>query len=476
VLKAASRIVALPLAFTMIMAGNPGPGSASGDATAFDADAPRMIVTFNELPDDASARFVRAGITHAVMFPSVDAAAVVGPESAYRKIAAWDDVVEVTPDAPLRLYMWQATETTRVDLVRAGVRPLKSAYTGQGVTVAVVDTGIDTTHPDLAGDKVVANLDFTPARLFDPTNGDPTDLDQWDPIVRDPVSVPTGVDDSLPFGHGTFLASVVGGTGAAARGADMRGVAPDAKLVNLDVGDQFAYPSSIIAAFEWLIAHKDDPEFPGGIRVAVGGWGSECNPIPCEMPLQRALLDRVIAAGVVVVLPAAPAADGDITYPARYPEMIAVKGACKDQDDWSGWCGEGQASGAEYENTSTDLVAPSVDVWVALATQGRWQGFNPTGLQVVPPPGEGNQEDEINNRTWYGWAVSISLAAAHVAGIAALMIDANPDLTHADVEQILQRTARDLGANGFDERTGYGMADALRAVKAAERLGGHAGR
>ena len=467
-----SHSVALIGALAMVLAGAPEPGSAQNRTSAFDPDAPRMIVAFDELPVDAQARFARAGITHSVVFPSVNAAGVLGPDTAYEAIAGWDDVVDVTPDVPLGLYMWQANQTTGVDLVRAGVKPLKSAYTGRRVTVAVVDTGIDTTHPDLAGDKVVDNLDFTPSRLFDPTHGDPSDPDQWDPILLDPVSSPVGVDELLPWGHGTFMASVVAGTGAAARGEDMRGVAPDAKLVNLDVGDQFAYPSSIIAAFEWLLAHKDDPAFPGGIRVAVGGWGSDCDPIPCEMPLLRALLDRVIEAGVVVVVPSGPAADGNITYPGRYPEMIAVKAACKDQEDWDGLCEPDQTLGS-FGSESIDVAAPGSDVWVAMAPQGRWQGFNPTGIGVVPPPGEGNMEDEINNRAWYGWAVSHSAATAHVAGIAALMLDANPNLTQADVERILHETARDLGPEGFDPRSGYGMVNALAAVDVAERSAKH---
>ncbi len=124
------------------------------------------------------------------------------------------------------------------------------------------------------------------------------------------------------------------------------------------------------------------------------------------------------------------------------------------------------------------MVAPSFGVWAALATQGKWQGSNPSwsgpicevrfGESCSPVPGE-SQEDQITNRLWYGPIFSHSAATAHVAGIAALMFDANPELTHSDVEQILQSTARDLGAKGFDPSSGYGMANAFEAVKAAER-------
>jgi subtilisin family serine protease len=222
--------------------------------------------------------------------------------------------------------------------------------------------------------------------------------------------------------------------------------------------------------------------------VAVGGWGDGCpseltgasgevpggSSLLCEKPVLRKLLRKVTGKGVTVVLPAGPAFGGDITYPARYPELIAVKGACKDQDNWSGFCAPDRTNGSS-SSPFLDVVAPSFAVWTAGL---RHQGFNSTwsgpicevqfGESCSPVPGQ-SQEDQDNNQLWYGPWFSHSGATAHVAGIAALMIDANSDLTHSDVQQILQSTARDLGPKGFDPSSGYGMADAFEAVKAAER-------
>jgi subtilisin family serine protease len=446
-------------------------GSASPATVALDPAAPRMIVQFASIPADAGLRLAGAGVTHAVFMPSVNAVAVAGPERAFRRIAGWRDIVGMHPDVSLRLYMEQAVHTTRADLVRVGVPPLKTPYTGTDLTVAVLDTGIDTTHPDLAGDKVVLNLDFGASSIFDPMQGDPTDLADWRPFVADPVVMPVGTDESF---HGTLLAGTIAGTGAAARGADLRGVAPDARLVNLDLngpaGAPVATTSALLAGIEWLLAHRNDAAFPGGIRVAVAGLGADCDLL-CEIPVVREALGRAIDAGIIVVFPTGGAVDGDVTYPARYPEIIAARAGCKDQDTVSGMCGDDRTFGSAPQGSSIDLVAPGVFVWVPMPVQGKW----PCQLNTQTPPctpmwvpGEGNIEHEIHNRLWYDYFISHSLAAAHVAGVATLMLDANPALQQAGIESILQQTARDLGPTGVDDRSGHGMIDALAAVDAAE--------
>jgi serine protease AprX len=453
-----------------------GLGMADARQAALDPSAPGMLVAFERLPEDAMARFASAGITHAAIFENLDAAAIIGPAEAYRAVAAWDGVVAMDPDATMRPYMWQAVETSRVDQVRLGAPPLDSPYTGEGVTVAVVDTGIDTTHPDLVG-QVIGNYDFTPSWIFDPTKG------QEEPLIREPVPAPVGVDGD--HAHGTFVAGIVAGTGKAAVGPDdMRGVAPGAKLVNLDVASGGLVPvSSSMAAFDWILEHRSDHEYAGGIRVVVAGFGGSV-----DIPAQRAALNRLIEAGLIVVFPGGnimfpDADDGDLTYPARYEEVIAVKAACKDgwkpegegPLEWTGLpspdeldvpaCGQDQVF-QRHGGPTMDVVAPGYDVWTPHPPQWSWAGFYP--LYRPQAPGGDDPLAQAHNSFWYSPFASHSLASAHVAGIAALMLEANPCLQQVQVERLLESTARDLGPEGFDAPSGYGMVDALAAVAGAE--------
>ncbi len=94
------------------------------------------------------------------------------------------------------------------------------------------------------------------------------------------------------------------------------------------------------------------------------------------------------------------------------------------------------------------MLAPGVDTWGAAAKAGFENTvFTPIG-QVTspgtvapPPPGRGNPSDEVNNRAHYLYGAGTSFATPHVAGIVALMLDANPSLSQAQIEQILRSTA-----------------------------------
>lgn len=464
----------------------------------FDPVAERTIIEFTVLSEGLGNRLRRAGVTHAAMIPSASAVAVAAPGFAVEAIAGWDDVVATYPDDLLRTFMWQAARDTGVDLVRAGVKPLRGPYLGDGVTVALVDTGIDTAHPDLSG-TVHLHLDFAPAAIFNPLDAAGSGEQS---IIAEPVAMPTGVDRNA-VGHGTHAASVVAGRGVAADGPDdLRGVAPSATLVDLNLGGELISFSSVLAAFDWILRHHDDPRFPNGIKVATAGVGSSCDGVgqACELPLLRSVLTQLAEVGVISVFPAGPArarnglgpeapAD-DIAYPARYDEVIAAKGWCKRADDWSAaaplagvgvrteplggppapgsWCDPGGPR-TRFGSSAVDAVAPAVDIWVASPTGREWMGFDPRWR--APAPGGGDPDAEARYRRWYRWAIADSLAAAHVAGIVALMVQASPCLTHDDAHALLRRTARDIGEPGFDTTTGHGTVDALAAVRAAERHG-----
>ena len=429
------------------------------------------IVAFDDLPADAVKRFRRAGVTRAALFPAADAAAIVGPSAAYRRITRWKDVVAVYPERSFKLMTFQMKPSLGVDLVHSGAAPLNTPYTGKDVTVAVFDTGIEDAHADL-DDRVATNLNFEPAGVLDPITGD--GYSQRNPETEN------GVDE---LQHGTLVAGIVAGTGESAKGADMRGMAPEATLVNFkiigqathEVPDNSVTETNALASYQWMLDHRDDPRFPGGIRVATNSWGWDGTFEPVAF---TRMLESARDAGIALVFAAGNSGPGPdtVAFPGRLPWIITVGASCKAQGVWSARCPDGAGQVADFSSRgeAVDVLAPGVDTWGAAAKAGFENTvFTPIG-QVAspgsmppPPPGSGNPADEVNNRAQYLYGAGTSFATPHVAGIVALMLDANPSLSQAEIEQILRSTATDLGTPGFDPENGYGHVAAFKAVELA---------
>lgn len=443
-------------------------------APAGAAAGPIRIVAFDELPREAIERFRKAGITHAALFPAADAAAVLGTPAAYERLTRWRDVLAVYPESTFDLMTFQTKPSLGVDVVHAGGAPLTRGYTGKGVTVAVFDTGIEDAHRDL-DDRVATNLQFEASGVLDPiTDGQ---YSQANPETEE------GVDE---LQHGTLAAGIVAGTGESASGADMRGMAPEATLVNFKIIGQATHEhpdsseiteTNALAAYQWMLDHQKDPRFPGGIRVATNSWGWDGD---FEPPAFTRILESARDAGVALVFAAGNAGPGPdtVAFPGRLPWIITAGASCKAQGVWSARCPDGPGRVADFSSrgAGVDVLAPGVDTWGAAAKIGfENTAFTPIGQLTSPgsvpppPPGEGNPADEANNRAQYLYGAGTSFATPHVAGIVALMVEANPALTQAQIEQILQATATDLGAPGFDPDNGHGHIDALKAVEMAAR-------
>lgn len=430
----------------------------------------RAIVGFRHDVDRSTiSRLSRAGITHAVVLDTIDAVGVVGPESAYRAVATWDDVAFVDDDSPIRFQNYGAKKDTRVTTTRAGTRPLRKRYNGANVTVAVVDTGVDSTHPDLE-DRVVKHVNFEPSWFFDMIH---------DGLYSDQLSEATGnpIDS---YGHGTHVAGIVAGTGAGAQGAeDFSGVAPGASIVNIKIADAWegvtcdipcdlGWEINALVGYEWLIENRNDPAFPGGIRIATNSWSiyevdSEVEPITL-------IVQAAYRKGIVNVFAAGNAGPGDNTValgPNAIEESITVGAVCKsngytDTDT----CARGAIADFSSRGRQVDVVAPGVGIY---STMARPSAYGPIGGHN-PPPGNDSAEG-INNALLYTSLSGTSMATPHVAGVVALMLQANPKLKPADVEQILIRTVKDKGARGFDRTYGFGLVDAYKATVAAEAKG-----
>ena len=320
----------------------------------------------------------------------------------------------------------------------------KAGYTGRGVDVALVDSGVAQV-PGLLGSNIVQGPDLTEES-------------------QDPATA--GVDT---FGHGTHLAGIIAGhdanvnnvTGAWNDTTDFLGVAPDARIVSVKVADSHGVSdvSQVIAGIDWVVQHAHDPGM--NIRVLNLSFGTDSSQAYTVDPLAYAA-EQAWAHGIVVVTSAGNdgATDGRLSDPATDPFVIAV-GA----DDPNGTSATSDDSVPSFSSVGDgtrdpDLVAPGVHVQ-SLRAPGSYidQTFGGTGM--------------INSRFFRGSGTS--QAAAVVSGAAALILQQQPNLTPDQVKYLLVSNAVSIpalgdatqGAGLVRVRTGYGTVPAATQTFAA---------
>ncbi len=319
--------------------------------------------------------------------------------------------------------------------------------TGEGVRVAVIDTGVDPDHPDLRG-SVVAWRDFV-------------------------HGAPEPYDD---HGHGTQVAGIVAGKGHLQWRPDehyfpggMRGVAPGADLMIAKAidGDASGSAQRVAQAILWALDPHGEGDGKDGAHVINLSLGTTLLPsssgsgedMAGQQPARgsgaaaiEAAVKKAVAQGVVVVVAAgnqAPGSSNEVGFPASMPEVITV-GATDRSGDVAAFSRSG-APGA----TKPDLVAPGV---VLTAQSG----------------------DGAGDRPRYHAASGTSLAAPMVTGAVALLMEADMRLQEHDpateegqwrtelVRALLTKTARPLA--GQEDRAGHGSlrVDAALALLVAE--------
>ncbi|OLB78038.1 MAG: serine protease [Actinobacteria bacterium 13_2_20CM_2_71_6] len=279
-------------------------------------------------------------------------------------------------------------------------------FTGKGVTVGVLDTGIKADHPDLAG-KVLEAKDFTGTR-------------------------PDASDD---IGHGTHVAGIIAGTGAASNGRD-RGVAPDANLVSGKVCVSFGCPdSAVIAGMEW-IAPKVRV-----VNMSLGGGATDGTD-----PLSQAVNSLSAQYGTLFVIAAGndrsldqPDPVESVVAPAVADAALAV-GSVTKQDETSLFSPHGPRLG-DYA-VKPDIAAPGSDIVSARA--------------AGTPAGDADPVDDN-----YARMSGTSMAAPHVAGAAAILAQQHPDWAAGRLKPALTSTAKPT-AGVFEQ--GAGRVDVARAV------------
>ncbi|MEV4120866.1 S8 family serine peptidase [Micromonospora sp. NPDC049645] len=265
--------------------------------------------------------------------------------------------------------------------------------TGSGVRVAVLDSGVDTTHPDLA-DRVVASRSFIPGQ---------------DVIDRN--------------GHGTHTASTVAGTGAASGGRE-RGVAPDADLVVGKVLDENGSGSisGIIAGMEW--AARAEHAKVINMSLGVSAWHTQ------DDPLSQAVNQLTAETGALFVVAAGNSGPDPYTLGAPGTADAALTiGAVDTSDHLADFSSVGPRMNDEA--LKPDMTAPGVDVLAARSQHIPW--------------GEG----------FYYVDSGTSMAAPHVAGAAALLVQKHPTWSARQIKDALMSTSvRTPGYNAYQAGSG----------------------
>ncbi|WP_369233639.1 S8 family serine peptidase [Streptomyces sp. R21] len=278
-----------------------------------------------------------------------------------------------------------------------------AGYTGKGVKIAVLDTGVDATHPDLKT-QVIAAKNFSAA-------ADATDH----------------------FGHGTHVASIAAGTGAKSHGK-YKGVAPGARILNGKVLDDTGSgdDSGILAGMEWAAEQGADV-----VNLSLGGPDTpEIDPLEAEV--NKLSADK----GILFAIAAGNSGPESIGSPGSADAALTV-GAVDDHDKLADFSSTGPRAGDGA--VKPDVTAPGVDITAAAA-----KGSLIDQEVGEKPPG-------------YLTISGTSMATPHVAGAAAILKQEHPDWTYTELKGALTGSAKGGKYTPFQQGSGRIQVD--KAIK-----------
>jgi len=405
------------------------------------------ILAFNKLPADIEATIVANGGTIQSVLKEINVVLVTGDADFLVAMASvsgfeiaipngtinWLPDVQVVAfdeesigdDEPFSWYQWDMTAIDAAGAWDAG-------YTGEGVRVAVLDTGIDLAHPDL-----VSNINYDLSRSFVP-------------------SEPT-VDDG--HGHGTNVAGIIA---AADNEIGVIGVAPNAEIIALKV-----LSATGSGAFSWMLeailyAVACDADIinmslgayfdKGGFYDDDGTWMA-ANEVVELLNLVKDAVNYADQQGVLVV-------------------ASAGNDALNGQGD-SGLVHCPSDVGATLCVSATGPLGWALDPTVDLDDFATYSNYGPQVDFAAPG---GNYDPAVpyywydfvmncTNGQWYAWYAGTSQAAPHVCGVAALIIEKNGgDMNPSHIERELRQSADDLSKAGQDPYFGHGRVNAAQAV------------
>jgi subtilisin family serine protease len=319
----------------------------------------------------------------------------------------WDAVTNGDRTASGIAHVWldgvrKASLDTSVAQIGAP-KAWSAGYDGKGVKIAVLDTGVDATHPDLKG-QVTASKNFSPAA----TAGD-------------------------KVGHGTHVASIAAGTGAQSKGK-YKGVAPGAKILNGKVLDDagFGDDSGILAGMEWAAAQGADV-----VNLSLGGMDT-----PEVDPLEAAVNKLSAEKGVLFAIAAGNEGPQSVGSPGSADAALTV-GAVDGKDKLADFSSTGPRLGDGA--IKPDVTAPGVDITAASAK----------GNDIAKEVGE--------KPAGYMTISGTSMATPHVAGAAAILKQQHPEWTYTELKGALTASTKGGAYTPFEQGSGRIQVD--KAVK-----------
>ena len=299
--------------------------------------------------------------------------------------------------------------------------------TGSGIVVAVVDTGVDYNHPDIAGNIWRNTKEVAGNGIDDDGNGYIDDVMGWDFIGSTYQNPTQGNNPVDHFGHGTHVSGTIAAIGNNSLG--VIGVAWQAQIMAVKGLDDsgFGLDSTLGPAIIYAANN--------GAEVISNSWGG-----PGSSQTIADAISYAYSLGAVVVAAAGNNSDDARNYyPANLPQVITV--AATDHNDLS----------AYFSNwgSKIDVAAPGVDI-LSLRAAGTSMG-TPVG-------------------PYYTRADGTSMATPHVSGLSALLLSEHPQYSNEDVRQAIRTSATDLNTPGFDLTYGYGRINASAAAALANVL------
>ena len=394
-----------------------------------------VVITFKKLGDAGALATLAVNFVPLKKLPMAGARLTSAQVQTVRQ---WASVESIYFNDRLRYSNYTSGEITGGHYVHDAL-----AVKGAGTTIAVLDSGIDALHPDLAfGSKTVQNVKLV---------GDLGLFGVSVPIENVPNTDTTS-------GHGTHVAGTVGGTGAASA-ADARrpyyfaGIAPEASLIGLGAGEGIAILHALLG-FDWALANQQRYSIDVITNSWGGGDGSDFDP---NDPINRASFEAY-RRGMVVTFAASNSGPDENTLNqyaiAPWVINVAAGTATKQLADFSS---RGVAGDAIKH---PDVTAPGNEISSTRAVGTVIGAMGP----VVDPA---HPEYTLRYHTISG----TSMATPFVAGAAALLLSVNPQLSPDQIEQILVQTADPMPGYALHQ-VGAGYIDVREAVEIASATPG----
>jgi serine protease AprX len=407
----------------------------------------RGIATFDAVPTALDVAALKGhGIAVVQPMKNLPLALVRGTVQSMQSAVALGAANDIYPDDPVELF-----DTASSDAMGAAI-PRANGFTGKGTTVAVVDSGCDASHPDLA-DHVVHNVKLYSAEYLNipPDSGN---------TIAVPIEMGPYQNSDLGSGHGTHVAGIIAADGHTS--ADHLGVAPDANLVCYSIGEVL-FTTAVVTAYDHLL---DQPQL-WGVKAINNSWGNSFQQFDPRAPV--AVATKAVAdLGVNVMFAAGNSGRTNAEMSlnpfseAPWVTSVAAESVAHVRGDFS-------SNGLRYDNSQPvtigagghtvftgnrigvyhpDITTPGVAISSTCDTAGTAVGPCPPGSNTT--------------------ASGTSMASPHAAGAAAVLLQANPSLTPSQLRSALQSTAAPVtdaaGTQLAFWQVGYGHVDLAAAV------------